>query len=152
MANLKSESTPVTSTTTHDLHWQPARSSKDLKTFTLFPNLPIEVRLKIWKFSFPTGRRVALPFLPKTSPLEMNVTFEPDDGSGLPVTLYINKEGREETLKHHSILLRSNVSQSHQRKEPKSRPSRKTDKGVGEAILVQPQLRHSLDQLRRPSV
>ncbi|KAE9367322.1 hypothetical protein N431DRAFT_444475 [Stipitochalara longipes BDJ] len=66
--------------------------SQDLDTFTPFPKLPIDLKLKIWRFTFPSCRR-------------------PEDLTSLLVTLRINKESREEVLKKYSVILRNDYYQ-----------------------------------------
>ena len=75
-----------------------------LETFDLFPKLPIELRLKIWKLSFPIGRHITFPFLKPA-----NYILPPfEDRSEFPVTLRINHESRTETLKNYSVVFHGN--------------------------------------------
>jgi len=73
------------------------------ESFTLFPKLPIEVRLKIWRLAFPTNRKLELHF----------VTINQFDillaaVSSNPVTLYVNQESREETLRFYEEAFHGN--------------------------------------------
>jgi hypothetical protein len=54
-------------------------------TFKLFPKLPIELRLKIWRHSFPPSRQINI------CPLEMVSTLELGSPP-LPTALYVNRE------------------------------------------------------------
>ena len=80
-------------------------SSEPLATFTLFPKLPIELRLKIWRASFPRGREVNFAAVRPNASREDEVTSMEDD-SPLPATLSVNRESRHETLKHYLVVLR----------------------------------------------
>jgi 2EXR family len=93
--------------TSHQSDQGPPHSSKALDSFTLFPKLPIELKLKIWQRGFPTGREVNFAARgTNNSPRAKEVT-QIEDNSPLPVTLYINRESRQENLKHYSVVLRS---------------------------------------------
>jgi hypothetical protein len=63
-------------------------------TFTCFPKLALELRLIIWRAAFPRGRKV------KT---EAQCVFYDYYGPPLPLTLMINRESREETLRHYLL-------------------------------------------------
>jgi hypothetical protein len=73
--------------------------------FTLFPNLPMELRLKIWRWSFPRGRVVNLArqpqFLhPKDELRNQNAMSQ----YPLPVSLHVNCESRAVTLEHYYVI------------------------------------------------
>jgi len=77
---------------------------KPLSHFHLFPNLPTELRLQIWRSAFPPPRIVETRSLSSTltnhdGPLRRAVK--------LPIVLKINRESREETLKHYTLIPRS---------------------------------------------
>jgi hypothetical protein len=81
---------------------QPAST---LVEFTLFPKLPMELRLKIWRWSFPRGRVVNLArqpqFLhPKDELRNQNAMSQ----YPLPVSLHVNCESRTVTLEHYYVL------------------------------------------------
>lgn len=87
----------------------PLLASESPAQFTPFPKMPIEIRLNIWRWTFPRGREVnfgnELVFKAMTAKLRANsVTF--DHGEPLPVALRVNKESRAETSKHYSIVFR----------------------------------------------
>jgi hypothetical protein len=92
-------------------------NEEKLNTFILFPKLPIELRLKIWRFNFPRGRCIALDThlfrfgsIPK-APHQTAVQFEEvrswgnDSPTEFPVALWVNKESRQETSRHYIIVL-----------------------------------------------
>jgi hypothetical protein len=85
---------------------------KDLDTFTLFPELPLEVRLRIWRDAFPGPRFVHLGPLPidfeEPFPREYNINYSRVKYFGSPpITLRINPESRAETLRFYSVILRN---------------------------------------------
>jgi hypothetical protein len=81
---------------------------KTLNTFPLFPNLPTELRLQIWRLSFPRGRQVNFAaFRTNISPRHSEVIRKQDLlSSPLPITLFVNKESRKETMKHYLVVSR----------------------------------------------
>jgi hypothetical protein len=66
------------------------------RTFTLFPKLPAELRVKIWKFSTPEVRYIQ-PY-----PFEYNYAFHPEDstilGANPPSSFSVCRESRQEVL------------------------------------------------------
>ncbi|KAL2067705.1 hypothetical protein VTL71DRAFT_15801 [Oculimacula yallundae] len=64
-----------------------------LSEFTLFKNLPVELRLKIWNLCLPKGRRLCL---------YPDMMFRPSRSS--PITSRINAESRKETLSTYSCV------------------------------------------------
>ena len=100
-----------------------AQSGQDLLHFTLFSNLPIEIRLKIWRTTFPRGKMVHLgdecilrsmgcgrltigtSQQPPTPFYPLRVEIE----TPLPVTLRIDSESRHETLRHYIIVHRTGL-------------------------------------------
>ncbi|PQE29464.1 hypothetical protein CJF32_00003219 [Rutstroemia sp. NJR-2017a WRK4] len=68
-----------------------------LEQFTLFPLLPAELRLKIWRQSFPPSRTIVLTPNPSTTQAS---------SAPLPTTLSVCSESRAETLHHYTILYR----------------------------------------------
>jgi hypothetical protein len=76
-------------------------------TFTLFPKLPIELRLKIWQLSFPSCHEVNFAAIRTLSLWRGKEVTEMEDNLPLPISLSINQESRRETLKHYSVVLRS---------------------------------------------
>jgi len=93
----------------------PEQSGRDLLEFTLFPKLPIEIRLKIWRNIFPRGKMVHLgdEYILRSigcSRLTFGTSQQPptpfypvrvEIETPLPVTLRINSESRNETLRHY---------------------------------------------------
>ncbi|TGO67747.1 hypothetical protein BOTNAR_0036g00230 [Botryotinia narcissicola] len=89
--------------------------------FTLFPNLPLEVRRQIWRSSFETGRKVELrdgyirttprgEYLPYDAPYEQRsrdrlvcMQHKISPISHVPVA-FVNRESRTETLRHYMRL------------------------------------------------
>lgn len=71
--------------------------------FTLFPNLPIEVRLKIWQCTF-VKRHIDLDFhLAYRFIMRGEGTYKPVDRY-IPDALSVNRESRHETLKHYTFI------------------------------------------------
>ena len=64
--------------------------------FTLFPKLPLELRRKVWRESFPAGRHVSLDTNSGSSPR-------------LPTSLRVNRESRAETLRFYIVLFKSDL-------------------------------------------
>ena len=83
------------------LHAAPAKlycpAAPTLAKFTLFSNLPAEIRLKIWRTTFPPPRRVEFGAIDPDHPL---ITKPPPP----PVTLFVNQENRAETRKHYDVV------------------------------------------------
>ncbi|CZR55835.1 uncharacterized protein PAC_05723 [Phialocephala subalpina] len=80
------------------------RTSKDFDDFQLFPRLPIELRLSIWRLSFPEARHVSLDTgFGGDSSIWVH-SFRENVEHPLPITLHINHESRAETLRHYTIL------------------------------------------------
>lgn len=67
-----------------------------LDTFELLPKLPIELRLMIWRACFPPCQKVSL------RELFCKASNAPRQRL-LPVSLRINRESREETLRHYVV-------------------------------------------------
>ncbi|TAQ84224.1 hypothetical protein B7494_g7453 [Chlorociboria aeruginascens] len=68
-------------------------ASKPLTEFSYFPELPAEIRLRIWKFLFPGPRLVRIKLQSKGC----------SSAAPLPITLHICQESREETQKSYSL-------------------------------------------------
>ena len=96
-----------------------------LVTFTFFPRLPIEVRLAIWRCSFPRGREVnfgnELMFKTKWT-AAISCIFQYEEPSPLPIALRVNRESRHETLKHYTILFRGDSQTVAGQTKPVERP------------------------------
>jgi len=67
------------------------------KTFSLFSLLPTEVRLKIWRATFPPGRRISLAIF--HSKPQKNIQ-QPHP----PTSLFANQESRNETLRYYNVV------------------------------------------------
>lgn len=67
------------------------------ESFTLFPNLTVQLRLKTWRFAFPTNRKVRLRYH------ELQFAC----GSRNPAILYVKMESREETRRCYKFPSRS---------------------------------------------
>jgi hypothetical protein len=78
--------------------------------FTVFPKLPIELRLNIWKHAFPAPRHVELVGSCVFGPVDFLGTRGTQHRklnhlqNEFPVTLSINSESRQETMKHYKLL------------------------------------------------
>jgi len=76
--------------------------------FTLFPKFPIELRLKIWKLSFPGPRRVQIRFkkgdLGYCAELAHNRQISAlISRSHIPAVLHVSNEARLEARKHYQL-------------------------------------------------
>ena len=72
--------------------------SRASTAFTCFLRLPVELRLKIWRYTFPRGRRVHLSYRGVRDDLT-----NPKDHGPL-ISLQINQESRTETLKQYCFI------------------------------------------------
>jgi 2EXR family len=73
-----------------------------LETFTCFPELPFELRSKIWRFTFP-GRRIIDLTLATQHIVRFRTRGRPADPK-LPVALHVNQESRSIALKAYYII------------------------------------------------
>jgi hypothetical protein len=95
---------------------------KDLDSFTLFQKLPLELRLKIWRSTFPKPRFVSLGrscIGPSCKVCHHEV--QRDQHTPLPVTLGINSESRIETLKCYTVVLRQGEREERGQKDKRRR-------------------------------
>jgi hypothetical protein len=81
-----------------------------LSEFTIFQELSLELRLKIWRSAFPRSRKRFLDYIPgqhyefldnydfETEKAVTQQKFDP-----LPSTLFINRESRAETLRYYCL-------------------------------------------------
>lgn len=82
------------------------KSAENSVKFTLFPELPIEIRLQIFRTMFPSSRHVCLDVdFPWTFNYESSIQAQ--NRIPLPPTLFINQESRSETLKHYQVVFKS---------------------------------------------
>ncbi|KAE9363606.1 hypothetical protein N431DRAFT_564235 [Stipitochalara longipes BDJ] len=83
------------------------------ESFTVFPKLVVELRLKVWRSAFPPPRHVKLDlsyhFCEHDISPEIEAMQDHDLSLPLPVTLFVNHESREETLRHYIVVWRSNM-------------------------------------------
>jgi len=95
---------------TESLFPQPENQVLPLNTFTVFPGLPPELRLKIWRLLFPRARRI-----PLRQCAVQGFKKQPGQASSKrrllrpikiphPITLRINRESRDETLISYRML------------------------------------------------
>ncbi|PMD40194.1 hypothetical protein L207DRAFT_582418 [Hyaloscypha variabilis F] len=107
-ANPDAQPVLPTSTSSSHAHSEedPTHFGQPVDNFTFFPKLPIELRLKIWRFGFPRGGEVNFAALRNNAPIEREITRMAVD-SPPPVTLSVNRESRHETLKHYAVVMRS---------------------------------------------
>jgi len=97
--------------------------SNNLNTFTLFPKLVFELRLKIWRATFPAPRHIqicqenpshlGLSFLNSATYIRSPLLITTIDfgeikplKNYLPIALSVNKESREEALRHYILIPR----------------------------------------------
>ncbi|KUJ06791.1 uncharacterized protein LY89DRAFT_743429 [Mollisia scopiformis] len=93
-----------------------------LTEFTCFPELPAELRLMIWRLTFPKERKVGLLMMTFTSTKKRKSLHSKQLNEPLPVSLHINHESRIETLTHYQIFYRSDVGDIEPLAEPYDRP------------------------------
>lgn len=91
-------------------------SAAPLSHITLFPRLPTELRLRIWRLAFPRGRHVSLCTESELSRADLSLFHDGILTEPLPITLHINSESRAETLRHYQILYWSGVPEEYQGK------------------------------------
>lgn len=77
---------------------------RSLKHFTLFPHLPQEIRLKIWRFTFRNPRRIDLSYPIPSLSLFWYRGGRPY-GALLPITLSINHESRYEAIRNFAVII-----------------------------------------------
>jgi hypothetical protein len=95
--NELSTSGPKKTKLTNSLHLQSCKKHAFAREkFTLFPKLPLELRLKVWRESFPAGRHVSLATNSGPPPR-------------LPTSLRVNRESRAETLRFYVVLFKSDL-------------------------------------------
>ncbi|RDW61042.1 hypothetical protein BP6252_12425 [Coleophoma cylindrospora] len=70
--------------------------SQDMLTFIQFAKLPAEIRCMIWRATFADQQRIY--------DLDNNFNVRVSNTVSKPVTLYVNQESRNETLKHYYLL------------------------------------------------
>jgi hypothetical protein len=75
---------------------EPINNSNNITSSTLFPRLPMELRLKIFGHAMPGARRVHLTF---------NASDELRSDTTIPALLHVCKESRQEALKVYKPLL-----------------------------------------------
>lgn len=99
---------------------KPPPEAKSSRQFSIFPNLPLEIRLKIWRITFPPPRYYILSVhCYPTAEISRNLSkLSSYEKQSVPVSLSINRESRAETLKHYSVFVCANVSQSKTKKVP----------------------------------
>jgi len=88
------------------------KSNHQTTTFTLFPNLPSELRLKIWKHIAPGPRIVELQYATEPKRLVESIpgTLHPVSPDWIskyppPIVLHICQESRMEVLKSYQLAL-----------------------------------------------
>lgn len=73
--------------------------------FTLFPNLPPELRIMVWRHTFPKPRIIFLDHVCNTKTrLEIQQTLGIENFQMFPTTLHVSKESRGETLKMYHVV------------------------------------------------
>lgn len=85
---------------------------EDLDVFHLFPDLPTELRLKIWRFARPKPRKVILnPDIRLERIIDYIVNIRKillsQRYTGLPAILHVNSESRNEILRSYIIVHRT---------------------------------------------
>jgi hypothetical protein len=72
-----------------------------LKTFALFPKLPIDIRIRIWRIFALQPRRVKLFLLPPTETRHLSRLI--DGQSKIPAIMHVSKEARAEGLRYYTL-------------------------------------------------
>jgi hypothetical protein len=86
------------------------RDVNQLDSFTVFTNLPTEMRLKIWRSTFnPRHLKLDLSHHFSESPVDPNDAAMKEDPQDPPATFFVNRESREETLKYYCIIWRTDA-------------------------------------------
>jgi hypothetical protein len=81
----------------------------DLTSLTVFPQLPAELRLKIWELASPDSRIISLVFRCKSSACNKLLLSEP-----VPALLHVNLESRAIAMESYSPLFSSGMKKSQQ--------------------------------------
>ncbi|CZT03546.1 uncharacterized protein RAG0_10265 [Rhynchosporium agropyri] len=88
---------------------------EDLKSFDCFKKLPMELRLMVWRLSFPRDRLVDMNeivhvdmdhFRRGLPEPDCEISRGTERNCPFPATLHINQESRKETLNHYCVVLR----------------------------------------------
>ncbi|KAI0122914.1 hypothetical protein BJ170DRAFT_687625 [Xylariales sp. AK1849] len=93
-----------------------ACKTQKAKTFTMFSELPPELRIKVWQLAMPEARTVVVrsPYTRKTAipkSLEESLAQQWDSSEAwrsntqIPALLHVNAEARHEALKHYKLSL-----------------------------------------------
>lgn len=86
------------------------RDVNQLDSFTVFPNLPTEMRIKIWRSTFnPRHLKLDLSHHFSESSVSPNDVAMKEDPQDPPATLFVNRESREQTLKYYFIVWRTDA-------------------------------------------
>src|SRR6266536_5413670 len=82
-------------------------TNRHLEVFDFFPKLPAELRLKIWRMTFPVDRLVNLNYCPDFPDIDEQIRAMLLE-AGLPIVtaLYVNKESRNEALRNYCLLFK----------------------------------------------
>lgn len=87
----------------------PSTTGITLDQFHYFPDLPGELKVKVWEFTFPSPRIIPLQSwgysLKVTSDLKL---------PSVPISLKVHKESRDETLKSYELLTQSRYNEHRQ--------------------------------------
>jgi hypothetical protein len=90
---------------------EPSKDNGPFAKFTLFPKLPIELRLMIWQAAFPRVQPFNLNVLDNYRESshwldgKMHIKeWNTQHNTPLPITLQVSQESRVETLKHYTIF------------------------------------------------
>jgi hypothetical protein len=95
-------------------------ASEKSKTFTCFPKVPVELRLKIWGYASSVNRNVDIwvrsldtkLIKPYERPLYFYTSLPP------PAVLHVNSESRSESLKYYDLDFGTNITIKHTHSVP----------------------------------
>ncbi|KAH7419530.1 hypothetical protein BKA64DRAFT_634210 [Cadophora sp. MPI-SDFR-AT-0126] len=90
----------------------PAAIQVGATTFTSFPSMPLELRLKVWGYTFEEREAVCLEHKVYKSDVNDDSTkaFILENNKYLPAALFVNQESRGHAVSKHTIVFRSQIA------------------------------------------
>ncbi|KAH7342503.1 hypothetical protein BKA65DRAFT_595617 [Rhexocercosporidium sp. MPI-PUGE-AT-0058] len=87
---------------------QTSSNGQKLTSFTLFPKFPLEIRSLVWEAALPDGSRMPVTkyrtWGSGTTAELTELAEHVNNTCSIPITLYINQESRNETLRHYFVV------------------------------------------------
>ena len=88
-------------------------SCQPIDSFNPFPNLSLELRLKIWGLSLPGPRTISVEASDCIRPIKReHCQLLPHDESDIPVALHVSRESRTVALKFYSLAFSPRIHQA----------------------------------------